>query len=151
MDLKLWEYIFEMFNYKIRQKKSIFSKLQTLTPPLNLLRFNTSNKNKSKKWTGTTYLMHQKDFPNLLVGKSRQSWTAYALGQSSFLKKSERKDLEFSTWSWENDFDNLCPSLFEKIGFSFFKKKLTSFSRDKSKFFVQSISLFKLAKLHFYF
>ena len=23
-----------MFNYKIRQKKSIFSKLQTLTPPL---------------------------------------------------------------------------------------------------------------------
>ena len=35
MDLKLWEYIFEMFNYKIRQKKSIFSKLQTLTPPLN--------------------------------------------------------------------------------------------------------------------
>ena len=37
MDLKLWEYIFEMFNYKIRQKKSIFSKLQTLTPPLKLL------------------------------------------------------------------------------------------------------------------
>ena len=35
MDLKLWEYIFEMFNYKIRQKKSIFSKLQTLTPPLS--------------------------------------------------------------------------------------------------------------------
>ena len=35
MDLKLREYIFEMFNYKIRQKKSIFSKLQTLTPPLN--------------------------------------------------------------------------------------------------------------------
>ena len=34
MDLKLWEHIFEMFNYKIRQKKSIFSKLQTLTPPL---------------------------------------------------------------------------------------------------------------------
>ena len=34
MDLKLWEYIFEMFNYKIRQKKSIFSKLQTLTTPL---------------------------------------------------------------------------------------------------------------------
>ena len=34
MDLKLWEYIFEMFNYKIRQKKSIFSKLQTPTPPL---------------------------------------------------------------------------------------------------------------------
>ena len=29
MDLKLWEYIFEMFNHKIRQKKSIFSKLQT--------------------------------------------------------------------------------------------------------------------------
>ena len=37
MHLKLWEYIFEMFNYKIRQKKSIFSKLQTLTPPLNIL------------------------------------------------------------------------------------------------------------------
>ena len=34
MDLKLWEYIFEMFNYKIRQKKIDFSKLQTLTPPL---------------------------------------------------------------------------------------------------------------------
>ena len=42
MDIKLWEYIFEMFNYKIRQKKSIFSKLQTLTPPLkteNLKKF----------------------------------------------------------------------------------------------------------------
>ena len=39
MDLKLWEYIFEMFNYKIRQKKSIFSKLQTLTPPLSLENF----------------------------------------------------------------------------------------------------------------
>ena len=37
MDLKLWEYIFEMFNYKIRQKKSIFSKLQTLTLPLKHL------------------------------------------------------------------------------------------------------------------
>ena len=36
MDLKLWEYIFEMFNYKIRQKKSIFSKLETLTSPLRL-------------------------------------------------------------------------------------------------------------------
>ena len=35
MDLKLWEYIFEMFNYKIRQKKLIFSKLQTLSPSLN--------------------------------------------------------------------------------------------------------------------
>ena len=35
MDLKLWEYIFEMFNYKIRQKKSIFSKLQALTPPFS--------------------------------------------------------------------------------------------------------------------
>ena len=35
MDLKLWEYIFEMFNYKIRQKNRFFSKLQTLTPPLN--------------------------------------------------------------------------------------------------------------------
>ena len=40
MDLKLWEYIFEMFNLKIRQKKSIFSKLQTLTLPLK------SNSNK---------------------------------------------------------------------------------------------------------
>ena len=35
MDFKLWEYIFEMFNYKIRQKKN--SKLQTLTPPLNFI------------------------------------------------------------------------------------------------------------------
>ena len=34
MDSKLREYSFEMFNYEIRQKKSIFSKLQTLTPPL---------------------------------------------------------------------------------------------------------------------
>ena len=38
MDLKLWEYIFEMFNYNIRQEKSIFSKLQTLTPPLKFER-----------------------------------------------------------------------------------------------------------------
>ena len=29
-------------------------------------------------------------------------------------------------------------------------KKLTSFSRDKSKFFVQSCSLLKLVKLNFY-
>ena len=27
MDLKLWEYIFEMFNYKIRQKKIDFFKI----------------------------------------------------------------------------------------------------------------------------
>ena len=30
----LWEYIIKTFNYTIRQKKSIFSKLQTLTAPL---------------------------------------------------------------------------------------------------------------------
>ena len=45
MDLKLWEYIFEMFNYKIRQKKSIFFKLQTLTPPLSQQQSNTGSDN----------------------------------------------------------------------------------------------------------
>ena len=42
------------------------------------------------------------------------------LGQSSFFKKYERKNLEFFTWSLENDFSNLCPSLIEKIRFPFF-------------------------------
>ena len=36
MDFKLWKYIFEMFNYMIRPKKSTFPKLQTLTPPLSV-------------------------------------------------------------------------------------------------------------------
>ena len=36
MDLKLWEYIFEMFNYKIRQKKSIFFKITNPYPALNV-------------------------------------------------------------------------------------------------------------------
>ena len=32
MDLKLWEYIFEMFNYKIRQKKIDFFKITNPYP-----------------------------------------------------------------------------------------------------------------------
>ena len=68
-----------------------------------------------------------------------------------FFKKYEKKNLQFFTWSWNNDFGYLCPSLIEKIGFPFFKKKKTSFSRDKSKFFIQSFSLLKLAKLNFHF
>ena len=35
MDLKLWEYIFEMFNYKIRQEKIDFFKITNLYPALN--------------------------------------------------------------------------------------------------------------------
>ena len=35
MDLKLWEYIFEMFNYKIRQKKIDFFKITNPYPALN--------------------------------------------------------------------------------------------------------------------
>ena len=44
-------------------------------------------------------------------------------------------------------------SLIEKIGFPFFKKNRPHFQglRDKSKFFVQSCYLSKLAKLNFYF
>ena len=42
-----------------------------------------------------------------------------ALGQSSFYKKYKKKNLEFFTWSWKNDFGNLCQSLIEKIGFHF--------------------------------
>ena len=34
MDLKLWEYIFEMFNYKIRQKKIDFFKITNPYPAL---------------------------------------------------------------------------------------------------------------------
>ena len=45
-----------------------------------------------------------------------------ALGQSSSFKKYARKNLEFLTRNWENDFGNLCPSLIEKIKFFFLKK-----------------------------
>ena len=38
-----------------------------------------------------------------------------------YFKKYERKNLEFFTWNWENDFGNLCPSLIGKIEFLFFK------------------------------
>ena len=34
MDLKLWKYIFEMFNYKIRQKKMEFFKITNPYPAL---------------------------------------------------------------------------------------------------------------------
>ena len=53
MDLKPWEYIFEMFNYKTRQKKTIFSKLQTLTPPLIFLYdvYCTNNTRRRKKYS----------------------------------------------------------------------------------------------------
>ena len=37
MDLKLWEYIFEMFNYKIRQKKIDFFKITNPYPALKML------------------------------------------------------------------------------------------------------------------
>ena len=44
-----------------------------------------------------------------------------------FLKKYERRNLEFFTWSWENDFVNLYPSWIGKIGFFFFKKNWPHF------------------------
>ena len=47
-----------------------------------------------------------------------------ALGQLSFLKKYERKNLESFTWSRESNFGNIYPSLTEKIRFPIFKKKL---------------------------
>ena len=65
------------------------------------------------------------------VGESRQSSPAYALGQSSFFEKYEKKNLKFFTWSWENDFGNFCPSLIKKIGFPFFKKIDLIFKRQK--------------------
>ena len=37
MDLKLWEYIFKMFNYKIRQKKIDFFKITNPYPALNII------------------------------------------------------------------------------------------------------------------
>ena len=37
MDLKLWEYIFEMFNYKIRQKQIDFLKITNPFPALNAI------------------------------------------------------------------------------------------------------------------
>ena len=36
MELKLWEYIFVMFNYKIRQKKIDFFKITNPYPALKL-------------------------------------------------------------------------------------------------------------------
>ena len=56
---------------------------------------------------------------------------AYALVQSSFFQKYERKNLEFFTWSSENDFGNLCLSLIEKIGFPFFEKMNLIFKTQK--------------------
>ena len=56
---------------------------------------------------------------------------AYSLGQSSLFKKYERKNLEFFIWSWKTDFGKLCPSLIEKVGFLFFKKKYLIFKRQK--------------------
>ena len=37
MDLKLWEYIFEMFNYKIREKKIDFFKITNPYPALKAM------------------------------------------------------------------------------------------------------------------
>ena len=37
MDLKLWEYIFEMFNYKIRQKIIDFFKITNPYPALKFI------------------------------------------------------------------------------------------------------------------
>ena len=68
-----------------------------------------------------------------------------------FSKIMKRKILNFLHEVQKFFFGNLCPNLIEKIGFPFFKKKKISFSRDKSKFFVQSFSLTKLAKLNFHF
>ena len=58
-----------------------------------------------------------------MQGRIGRVGPAYALGQSSFFEKYERKNIEFFTWSWENDFGYLCPSLFDKIEIPFFKKK----------------------------
>ena len=41
MDLKLWEYIFEMFNYKIRQEKIDFFKITNLYPALKGLKMSS--------------------------------------------------------------------------------------------------------------
>ena len=54
---------------------------------------------------------------------------SYALDQSYFFQKYEKKNLEFFTRSWESDFGNLCLSLIETIGFPFFKKKDLIFKR----------------------
>ena len=73
------------------------------------------------------------------VWENRQLGAAYALGQSSFFKKYERKNLKFFIWSWENYFRNFWPSLIEKIGIPFFKKNRSHFQETKvvfcSKFF----------------
>ena len=53
------------------------------------------------------------------------------LGQSSFFKKYERKNLEFCTGNRESDFGNLYLRLIEKIGFPFFKKKVLIFKGQK--------------------
>ena len=56
---------------------------------------------------------------------------AYALGDSSFFKKYERKNREFFTWRRKSDFGNLYPSLIEKIEFPFFWKKDLIFKGQK--------------------
>ena len=57
------------------------------------------------------------------VGESQQPWAGVCLGPIVFFKKYERKNLEIFTWSWENDFGNLCPILIGKIGFPFKKNR----------------------------
>ena len=68
------------------------------------------------------------------VGESRQPGPAYALGQSSLFKKYERKNLEFFTWSWENDFGNRCSSLIEKIVLPLFERNRPHFQETKVNF-----------------
>ena len=86
---------------------------------------------------------------NLTKGRVGSLGSVYALGHSSFFKKYERKNLEFFTWSWENDFGNLCPSLIEKIGFPF-KKNIPYFQEPKYIFCSKFFSI-KIGKTEFSF
>ena len=72
--------------------------------------------------------------------KKRMIWYLF-----KYERKYERKNLEFFTCSWENNFGNVCPSLIEKIGFLLFKKNRSHF-QDKSKFFVQTFSVLKFSE-----
>ena len=85
----------------------------------------------------------------IVVGERRLLWPGYALGQSSFFKKYERNNFEFFTWSWENDFGNLCQSLIKKIGFPFWKNR-PDFQETKVIFCSKFFSI-KIGKTEFSF
>ena len=83
------------------------------------------------------------------IGESRHPWVGVCLGPIVFFQKVWKQ----KSWIFLHEVEKMISVIFvqdqsKKLNFSSLKK-YTLFSRDKSKFFVQSFSLLKLAKLNF--